>query len=132
MPASHRARMKTNVPTSPHGEPVTAVAVPALSRLGDSLRVPEGASVQHVLLYGDPGNELLGFATRVDADLIATGSNGHGRVTRMLIGSVAAHVLRHSTCSVLIVPHEAVAMRAWPLASRVADRDRGASSGKDG
>jgi hypothetical protein len=69
-------------------------------------------TVQKVLLQGDPATELLAFAASVNADLIATGSHGHGFVTRMLIGSVTTRLVRCSTCSVLTVPHAAVMTRA--------------------
>ncbi|HEV8216545.1 MAG TPA: universal stress protein, partial [Gemmatimonadaceae bacterium] len=79
----------------------------ALRRMREQLRVPSDMIVQRVLLQGDPATELLAFAASVNADLIATGSHGHGFVARMLIGSVTTRVLRCSTCSVLTVPHAA-------------------------
>ena len=60
----------------------------ALQKMREQLRVPKDMTVQKVLLQGDPATELLAFATSVNADLIATGSHGHGFVARMLIGSV--------------------------------------------
>jgi nucleotide-binding universal stress UspA family protein len=84
----------------------------ALQKMREQLHVPESITVQKVLLQGDPTTELLAFATSVNADLIATGSHGHGFVTRMLIGSVTTRLLRLSTCSVLAVPHAAVMTRA--------------------
>ena len=83
----------------------------ALQRMREQLRVPAGMIVQRVLLQGDPATELLAFATSVNADLIATGSHGHGFVARMLIGSVTTRILRCSTCSVLTVPHAAAMTR---------------------
>ena len=83
----------------------------ALQRMREQLRVPAGTIVQRVLLQGDPATELLAFATSVNADLIATGSHGHGFVARMLIGSVTTRILRCSTCSVLTVPHAAAMTR---------------------
>ena len=80
----------------------------ALQRTRDQLRIPEGTIVQNVLLQGDAATELLAFATGVNADLIATGSHGHGFVARMLVGSVTTRLVRCSTCSVLTVPHAAV------------------------
>jgi len=80
----------------------------ALQRTREQLRVPDGMVVQNVLLQGDPATELLAFATSVNADLIATGSHGHGFVARMLIGSVTTRLVRCATCSVLTVPHTAV------------------------
>jgi nucleotide-binding universal stress UspA family protein len=87
----------------------------ALRRMRDLLHLPEGMSADRVLVYGDPGGELLRFAENVQADLIATGSRGHGRVARMLIGSVATKVLRGATCSVLMVPFRAVMTHARPV-----------------
>lgn len=83
----------------------------ALQKIREQLRVPDGVTVQRVLLQGDPATELLAFATSVNADLIATGSHGHGFVARMLIGSVTTRILRCSTCSVLTVPHAAAMTR---------------------
>lgn len=84
----------------------------ALQKVREQLRVPDATTVQNVLLQGDPATELLAFATSVNADLIATGSHGHGFVARMLIGSVTTRIVRCSTCSVLSVPHTAVMTRA--------------------
>jgi nucleotide-binding universal stress UspA family protein len=79
----------------------------ALQKIREQLRVPPGMILQRVVLQGDPATELLAFATSVNADMIATGSHGHGFVTRMLIGSVTTRILRCATCSVLTVPHSA-------------------------
>jgi nucleotide-binding universal stress UspA family protein len=84
----------------------------ALQRAREELRVPSDMLVQTVLLQGDPATELLAFAASVNADLVATGSHGHGFVARLLIGSVATRIVRCSTCSVLTVPHAAAMTRA--------------------
>jgi hypothetical protein len=84
----------------------------ALRRVHDQLRVPRGMSVQEILLQGDPATELLGFASSVNADLIATGSHGRGFIGRMLLGSVTTRIFRCSTCSVLCVPHAAAMTQA--------------------
>ena len=80
----------------------------ALQRTREQLRIPEGMTIQNVLLQGDPATELLAFAASVNADLIATGSHGHGFVARMFLGSVTTRLVRCSTCSVLAIPHTAV------------------------
>jgi len=92
----------------------------ALRKLRDSLRVPAGMVVQCVLLQGDPATELLAFAASVNADLIASGSHGHGFVARMLVGSVTTRILRCATCSVLCVPHAAAMTKARVTAERSA------------
>jgi nucleotide-binding universal stress UspA family protein len=97
---------------SGHGASYKHDAGRALQTVRDQLRVPDDAVVEHVLLQGDPATELLAFAAGVNADLIATGSHGHGFVARMMIGSVATRLVRCSTCSVLTVPHGAATTRA--------------------
>jgi nucleotide-binding universal stress UspA family protein len=92
----------------------------AFRKLRDQLNVRAGIRVEETLLHGDPATELLAFAANTDAELIATGSHGHGFVTRMLIGSVTTRVLRCATCSVLCVPHRAAIV--WP---RGTDRPAG-------
>jgi nucleotide-binding universal stress UspA family protein len=93
------------------GPSYTTDAGAALARVQDHLRIPDGMSVQGVVLHGDPATELLAFANSVGADLIATGSHGHGFVARMLVGSVATKLIRYSTCSVLAVPYPAAMVR---------------------
>lgn len=83
----------------------------ALQKVRDQLIVPDDISVQRIVLHGDPATELLAFALSVDADLIATGSHGHGFVTRLLIGSVTTRILRCAECSVLSVPYRAAMTR---------------------
>lgn len=89
----------------------------ALHKMRDSLRVPPGMTVQRILLQGDPATELLAFGASVNADLIATGSHGHGFVARMLVGSVTTRILRCATCSVLAVPHAAAMTKARIVAA---------------
>jgi nucleotide-binding universal stress UspA family protein len=92
----------------------------ALDKMRKQLRVPLGTSVQCIMLQGDPATELLAFASTVGANVIATGSHGHGFITRMVVGSVTTRILRCATCSVLCVPYAAamthVAMEASPTA----------------
>jgi Universal stress protein family len=61
-------------------------------------------TVETVTLYGDAAHEVLQFASRVGADLIAAGSHGYGFFSRLLLGSVATKLLRGATCAVLGVP----------------------------
>jgi hypothetical protein len=76
-----------------------------MTKLEGKLRMPPGMTMNHVLLRGDPATELLRYAGDIKADLIATGSHGHGFVARMLIGSVATKIVRASSFAVLTVPH---------------------------
>jgi nucleotide-binding universal stress UspA family protein len=90
-------------------------ALDALDRTREQLRPAADMTLQTVMLQGDTATELLAFAASVRAEVIATGSHGHGFVARMLIGSVATRIVRAATCSVLTVPHSAVMTDARTL-----------------
>lgn len=102
-------------------------ALDALNAMKHQLRVEDRTIVVSIMLQGDIAAELLRFAQSVNADLIATGSHGHGFVARMLVGSVATRILRAATCSVLTVPHAAVTtdarMAVEPPIGRSVPRD---------
>jgi len=53
---------------------------------------------------GYPVDEICGAASRPDIDLIVTSTHGRTGINRMLLGSVAEHVVRYAECSVLVVP----------------------------
>jgi nucleotide-binding universal stress UspA family protein len=60
--------------------------------------------VETVVLTGRPASALVQFAERVGADLITAGSHGHGRLERLLLGSVSTGIVRNANCAVLVVP----------------------------
>ena len=74
--------------------------------------------VQHVLLEGNPAEEILRYAGEAPADLIVLGTHGRTGLKRLLMGSVAEKVLRGAACSVLVVK--------MPKAAPVADRSEAA------
>jgi len=76
----------------------------AFDQVTRQLATPSTIAVETVTLYGDAGHEVLQFASRVGADLIAAGSHGYGFFSRLLLGSVATKLLRGATCAVLGVP----------------------------
>ena len=78
-----------------------------LTRAAARLNPPPGITVERTVLHGDPATQLLAYVAKVDADLIAAGSHGHGFVARVLVGSVVTKVLRGSACGVLITPSRA-------------------------
>lgn len=55
------------------------------------------------LLLGDPRHALVDEARATKADLIVMGSHGRSGVAKLLLGSVASHVVTHAPCSVLVV-----------------------------
>ena len=76
----------------------------AFEQLTRELGAPSGVRVDSTVLYGQPGTELLAFATECGADLIAMGSLRHERVERWIVGSVTTEIVRDGRCSVLVIP----------------------------
>ena len=52
---------------------------------------------------GDPAAQILASASAGHTDLIVMGSRGHGRLTGLLLGSVAQKVVALAHCPVLVV-----------------------------
>ncbi len=57
-----------------------------------------------VLVEGDPKHDLLRVAGHVGADALVLGTHGRKGLARILEGSVAEYVLRHSPVPVVVVP----------------------------
>lgn len=51
----------------------------------------------------DPRTALVDTATSEHADLIVVGSHGRTGITKLVLGSVASHVVTHAPCSVVVV-----------------------------
>jgi len=61
--------------------------------------------VQMAILNGRPGNKIVDYAQENDIDLIIMGHSTTG-IERVVIGSVAAHVVKYSPVPVLVVSPE--------------------------
>jgi nucleotide-binding universal stress UspA family protein len=77
-----------------------------LDELVHSLRHVTKRRVEGVMLSGEPGDALLGFARRTNCELIALGGHEQGLMDRILLGSVRTQVVRGARCSVLMAPPE--------------------------
>jgi nucleotide-binding universal stress UspA family protein len=62
-----------------------------------------GIAVEHRLEYGDTGSVIVRTAREIAADLIVLGTHGRTGLRRLLMGSVAEHVVRQASCPVLTV-----------------------------
>lgn len=62
-----------------------------------------GLNATGEIVLGKPAREILDFAKRESADAIVLGTHGRTGVRRVLLGSVAEDVLRHSHVPVLVV-----------------------------
>ncbi len=62
-----------------------------------------GLKVESRVVTGDPRIELVEMARKEKADLVVVGSHGRTGIAKLLVGSVASHVMTHAPCSVLVV-----------------------------
>lgn len=60
-------------------------------------------AVSHVLLEGDPAEEIARYAADAGIDVIVIGTHGRTGAARAEMGSVAESVMREAPCSVLVV-----------------------------
>lgn len=72
-----------------------------LEALAVKLSLP-GRQVDVRLMQGRPASEIVDEARRVGADLIVVGSRGRGAIASTILGSVAAEVIDHAPCPVLV------------------------------
>lgn len=94
------------------------VAEQAAARLREAGLVARG-----VLKRGDPRVVLEETARSEQADLVVVGSHGRSGIKKLLLGSVAAHVVTHAPCPVLVVKTP-----AWKQESTRAERAAAAAS----
>ena len=76
----------------------------AFGRLQRELGVPDRAAVETVVLQGPVAPQLLSFAARAEADVIAIGSQQHSVAHRAFVGSVTTALARVASRSLLVVP----------------------------
>lgn len=65
---------------------------------------PPNVAVDHqLLLVGEPDAEIIRVAEALNVDLIVMGTHGRTGLGRLLMGSVAEHVVRRAPCPVVTV-----------------------------
>jgi nucleotide-binding universal stress UspA family protein len=88
-------------------EPPTEFAHAAAEQVLDRAREVAGAKgatpIEAEPAFGDPTRELIAEAEDRNADLVVVGSRGHGRLSGLLLGSVAQKLVSHAPCPVLVV-----------------------------
>ena len=65
-----------------------------------------GLKASMTITEADPRQELIAEAYRIDADAIFVGACGHGRLERLLLGSVSAAAVTRAHCAVEVVRHD--------------------------
>jgi nucleotide-binding universal stress UspA family protein len=63
-----------------------------------------GLQVTHFNEFGDTADGIISCSKEFGADLIVIGTHSRSGIDRLLMGSVAEHVVRHSEIPVLVVP----------------------------
>jgi nucleotide-binding universal stress UspA family protein len=86
---------------------ISRFAADELGRFVEENAPNKGEGIQRRVRNGYPWEEIVNELEDWKADLAILGTHGHGRIERLLIGSVTADVLREARCSVLAVPPDA-------------------------
>jgi nucleotide-binding universal stress UspA family protein len=55
------------------------------------------------VVYGEPVEQIVEYAERKNADLLIVSTHGAKGLEKILLGSVAEHVLKKAHCPVLIM-----------------------------
>jgi len=109
------ALVLVHVPEGPTPSAATIVAPPELfesmateeaQKLEAVRREAEaaaGVKVEARMLQGNPAEEIVRYARLSGADLVVIGTHGRRGLRRMVLGSVAAQVVREAHCPVLVV-----------------------------
>jgi universal stress protein E len=74
-----------------------------------------GGSTKARVRSGFPREEILTTLAERQADLAVLGTHGRGGFERLMLGSIAAGVLRAATCNLLIVPPAAARLHGAPM-----------------
>jgi nucleotide-binding universal stress UspA family protein len=80
----------------------------ALSSLQQRVLGTESAGATLHVRIGEPATRIVELAREIAAALIAMPSHGRSGVQRLLLGSVAEHVVRFAPCPVLVLPASVV------------------------
>lgn len=66
-------------------------------------RMPGDVRVRSIIVDGNPGEEIVHYASRPGVTMVVMETAGRGAAARMMIGSVADHVARSASVPVLLV-----------------------------
>lgn len=62
-----------------------------------------GLATEARVVQGDPREAIVEAARTMKADLVVVGSHGRTGLGKLLMGSVASHVVTHAPCTVTVV-----------------------------
>lgn len=61
-----------------------------------------GVTLETAIETGQPAEEIVGYVRAHDVDHVVMGSHGRSGISRLLVGSVAEHVIRDAPVSVTV------------------------------
>jgi nucleotide-binding universal stress UspA family protein len=74
----------------------------AARQLVESAPATADLACDHRILTGDPAEEIVRLARQESARMIVIGTHGRTGAKKLLMGSVAEHVVRNSPCPVVV------------------------------
>ncbi len=80
---------------------IAAATKAAQSELEQIRPTDPNVAFRHEVCRGDPASEIVKFANENRVDMIVMTTHGRSGLSRLLMGSVAEHVVRKSPCPVL-------------------------------
>ena len=63
----------------------------------------QGLTSEAIVAQGDPREQILATAKERGIDLIVLGSHGRSGIPKLMLGSVANHVVTHAPCAVAVI-----------------------------
>lgn len=99
------------------------VAQEYLTHVADGIRSRGMERVSTRALRGQPASTLLAVLSSGQTDLVVMASHGYGGVQRALFGSVADHLIHHTSAPILIVHAEGDEQRYLSLARALVPLD---------
>lgn len=79
-------------------EKLEGVQVTALSRVKD-----KGVAAVAAIVIGSSATAMVDYVKKNKIDMLVVGDTGHSSIWGALLGTTAEKIVRHATCSVLIV-----------------------------
>jgi nucleotide-binding universal stress UspA family protein len=86
------------------GEALIILKKEAEQTLDQLAQMYGGPTVLKFMPEGNPQDDIIRMAETWGADLLVIGTHARTGLVRLLLGSVAEHVVRHSTIPVMVVP----------------------------
>ncbi len=75
----------------------------ASSKINELLKENDMLGAEIAILAGDPGQRIVEYTEQVNADLVVIPSHGYSGLRRLMLGSTAERVIRHTSCPAYVL-----------------------------